>query len=130
MKRFYTSSLEKIGGNGSKAYRCVACGGLIVFSDQFLVVEGRTRHVFTNPAGVECDFYTLSSCQGAVAAGEAIEADTWFSGYTWRFAFCSYCGQHLGWYYESISELRRPLAFWGILVSQLIKATEHPLGGI
>ena len=88
-------------------------------SDQLLLVDGQNRHLFVNPAGVECDFYTFLSCPGAVAFGEATEAHTWFSGYGWRMAFCSHCGQHMGWYYEAVSALKRPVAFYGILVSHL-----------
>ena len=115
----FISVLNKIGGNGAKAYLCGACGNLVTHSDQLLVVDGQNRHFFVNPAGVECDFYTFSSCPGAIALGEATEAHTWFSGYGWRMAFCAHCGQHLGWHYEAVSALKRPFIFWGILVSHL-----------
>ncbi|MFH1123519.1 MAG: cereblon family protein, partial [Pseudomonadota bacterium] len=85
--------------------------------------------LFANPAGMECDFHTFFSCPGAIALGETTDANTWFPGYNWRFAFCSLCGQHLGWHYEAVSELKRPLAFWGILASHLIDSAEHPPSG-
>lgn len=119
---FFISVLDKIGGNGAKAYLCAACRGLITHSDHLLVVDGQNRHFFVNPAGVECDFYTFSSCPGAIALGEATEAHTWFSGYGWRMAFCAQCGQHLGWQYEVVSTLKRPFTFWGILVARLMTA--------
>jgi hypothetical protein len=72
-----------------------------------------------NPAGIEFDFQTFSSCAGAITLGEATVEHTWFSGYAWCFAFCRQCGQHLGWYYEDVSSLNRPPAFWGILVSRI-----------
>jgi hypothetical protein len=124
----FISVLDKIGGNGAKAYLCGACGVLVTHSDQLLVVDGQNRHFFVNPAGVECDFYTFSSCPGAIALGEATEAHTWFSGYGWRMAFCAHCGQHLGWHYEAVSALKRPFIFWGILVSHLktIQNAEQP----
>lgn len=125
----YSSAMDKIGGNGSKAYRCSVCSGLVASSDQLLLVGGNSRHLFTNPSGVECDFHTFFSCPGAIAMGQATEADTWFPGYIWRFAFCSLCGQHLGWHYEASSELRRPVAFWGILASRLIASAEYPRRG-
>ncbi|UCF57267.1 MAG: hypothetical protein JSW15_01975 [Deltaproteobacteria bacterium] len=114
------SALEKIGGNGAKAYQCASCGGLITHSDRLILVGGTNRHLFVNPAGVECDFHTFYSCPGAIAVGEATEAHTWFSGYTWRMAFCRQCGQHLGWYYEAVFKSERPEEFWGILVSHVI----------
>jgi hypothetical protein len=126
---FFISVLDQIGGNGAKAYLCGACGSLMTHSDQLLLVDGQSRHFFVNPAGVECDFYTFSSCPGAMALGEATEAHTWFSGYGWRMAFCVHCGQHMGWYYEAISAVKRPVAFWGILVSQLKTVEKAEQGG-
>ena len=117
------SVLDSIGGNGAKAYQCMTCGALISRSDRFLAISGNNRHLFVNPSGVECDFYTFSSCPGAVALGKATEAHTWFSGYRWRLAFCGHCSQHLGWRYNAISAFERPLEFWGILVSQLVSKT-------
>ena len=116
----YISAMDKVGGNGSKAYRCMVCGGLVASSDRLLSLGGRSRHLFTNPSGMECDFHTFSSCPGAVALGEATGADTWFPGYNWCFAFCSFCGQHLGWHYESLSQSALPRDFWGILVSRMV----------
>ena len=117
---FLFSSLEKVGGNGAKAYHCAACGGLITHSDRLILVDGTNRHLFVNPAGVECDFHSFYSCPGAIALGEATEVHTWFSGYTWRMAFCRQCGQHLGWYYEALFQSERPGVFWGILISHVI----------
>jgi len=108
------------GGNGAKAYQCIACGNLITHSDRLLSLDGKTRYLFINPEGVECDFYIFSSCPGAVMFGEATEAHTWFPGYGWRMAFCRNCGQHLGWRYEGVSASTRPSAFWGILVNYII----------
>jgi hypothetical protein len=117
---FLVSSLEKVGGNGAKAYHCAACGGLMTHSDRLILVSGTNRHLFVNPAGVECDFHTFYSCPGAIAVGEATEVNTWFLGYTWQMAFCRQCGQHLGWYYEALFKSKRPGEFWGILISHVI----------
>ena len=114
------SALDGIGGNGAKAYQCIACGGLITHSDRLIPIGGTNRHLFVNPAGVKCDFHTFYSCPGAAAFGQATGEHTWFSGYFWRMAFCRQCGQHLGWYYEATSKTERPREFWGILVSHVI----------
>ncbi|MEE9610786.1 MAG: cereblon family protein [Desulfatiglandales bacterium] len=116
------SALDGIGGNGAKAYQCIVCDGLITHSDRRLPIGGTHRHLYANPSGVECDFYTFYSCPGAIAFGEATRAHTWFSGYGWRMAFCRDCGQHLGWHYEAVSRSERPYNFWGILVSLLISS--------
>ena len=118
----YHQTTEGAGGNGAKAFQCSVCGSLITHSDRLLLVGSTNRHLFVNPAGVECDFHTFAACQGAVALGEPTEAHSWFSGYSWRMAFCRHCGQHLGWFYEGVTSSRRPRGFWGILVSRIVVA--------
>ena len=112
--------LRGIGGNGAKVYQCFGCRGLVTYSDRLIRVNTSDRHLFVNPASVECDFRTFSDCPGALAHGGAIAAHTWFPGYRWRMAFCRQCGQHLGWHYEAVSTFDRPREFWGILVSHLV----------
>ncbi|MBN2126511.1 MAG: hypothetical protein JW821_19575 [Deltaproteobacteria bacterium] len=112
-------ALDGMRGNGEKAYACTACGTLITHSDCAFQVSGKNRHVYVNPAGITCDFYTFHACPGAIALGEATAEHTWFPGYRWRMAFCGHCAQHLGWHYETISGSERPGSFWGILVERL-----------
>jgi len=114
-----THAMKGMSGNGAKAFQCIACGALITRSDHLISLEGRSRHVFVNPLGIEFDLQTFSSCAGAIAVEEATVQHTWFSGYSWRFAFCRQCGEHLGWYYEGVSSLSRPSRFWGILLSRI-----------
>jgi hypothetical protein len=109
-----------IGGNGAKVYQCCGCGGLVSYSDQLLRIGASYRHLFVNPAGVQCDFYSFADCPGAVAYGGATEAHSWFPGYRWRMAFCRHCAQHLGWHYEAMSTFEGPREFWGILVSHVV----------
>ena len=111
---------DGIGGNGAKAYQCVSCNSLITYSDRLVPIGGRNRHLFINPAGVECDFHTFHSCPGAIAIGASTEAHTWFPGYTWQMAFCRRCGRHLGWYYQKMGRSKGPGGFWGILVSHVV----------
>ncbi|UCG12268.1 MAG: hypothetical protein JSU72_17495 [Deltaproteobacteria bacterium] len=113
------SPLKDIGGNGAKAYQCAFCTLLITYSDRLIRVDGKDRHLFVNPAGLECDFYTFAFCPGSIPYGEATEVHTWFPGYQWRMAFCRQCGQHLGWYYQALSISSQPRHFWGILVIHL-----------
>lgn len=117
----FVSDTNRPGGNGNMVFRCTICGALITYSDRLLTIDGKNRHQFTNPAGVECDFHTFYSCPGAIAVGEPTDEHTWFSGYWWRIALCRECGQHIGWFYEAVSRLVPPWSFWGILISQTIK---------
>ena len=112
--------LKGIGGNGAKVYKCFGCGGLVTYSDRLLRIGTSDRHLFVNPAGVECDFFSFADCPGAMAHGGSTEAHTWFPGYRWRMAFCRHCAQHLGWHYEAMSISQRPKEFWGILVNHLV----------
>jgi hypothetical protein len=116
----FSFPLRGISGNGAKIFQCSACGSQVSRSDHLISLGGMNRHVFINPAGVECDFQTFISCPGAVAFGEATDEHTWFTGYAWRMAFCRQCGQHLGWYYQGMSRTRKPSEFWGILVSRVV----------
>jgi hypothetical protein len=116
----FSSPLGVVGGNGAKVYQCIACGGMVTYSDRLLRVGASTRHLFVNPSGVQCDFHTFYSCPGAIPHGPATEVHTWFPGYRWRMAFCRQCGQHLGWHYEAVSLTERPHAFWGVLVGHLV----------
>ena len=109
-----------IGGNGSKVYRCSACNSVISGPDRLVAVSGAKRHWFTNPVGVLCDFFTFLSCPGAVAFGEPTEEHSWFPGYSWSFALCQGCGNHLGWHYKAASGWEEVPEFWGILVHQVL----------
>jgi hypothetical protein len=111
---------DALRGNGGKAYKCSGCHRVITHSDKLLQISGKIKHSFVNPAGVECDFYTFSTCPGAVAVGSGTTLHSWFVGYAWRMGFCGECGRHLGWYYEGVSESARPHNFWGVLLSGLI----------
>jgi hypothetical protein len=106
-------------GNGTKAYRCMFCKSVVTYSDQAIYILGNKVHSFTNPTGMRCDFYTFSSCLGAIAVGDATVEHTWFLGYRWSLALCQHCGSHLGWYYEGTSD---PRTFWGILIYHLLTA--------
>ena len=71
----YHHATNGAGGNGAKAFQCSACGGLITHSDRLLAYGGTSRHLFENPAGVECDFHTFASCQGAMASNLFVASD-------------------------------------------------------
>ncbi|MBW2072012.1 MAG: hypothetical protein JRI89_12265 [Deltaproteobacteria bacterium] len=112
-------SLPGLGGNGARVYQCISCRHMITHSDKLLFIMGSNRHMRINPQGIECDFHTFSVCPGAIPLGEPTLAHTWFDGYTWQLALCRFCGQHLGWYYQSLSESQSPRDFWGLLINAL-----------
>jgi hypothetical protein len=93
---------------------------MITYSDRLVAVSGEKRHLFTNPAGVSCEFFTFASCPGAVAVGDPTEEYSWFPEYGWSFALCESCGNHLGWHYKAASGLHEFPEFWGILVNRVL----------
>ena len=109
---------DGLSGNGGKAFHCLHCSLAVSTSDRVLEIEGKRRHIFINPTGIECDFLTFISCPGAYAFGAPTMEHTWFPGYQWRPALCRGCGTHLGWHYEALPDLR-PREFWGILIAHL-----------
>ena len=117
------SSLKGISGNGAKVYQCIGCGSLVTHSDRLVRIGTSDRHLFVNPAGVECDFHTFTDCPGAIVHGGATEVHTWFPGYHWSMAFCRQCGLHLGWHYEASTPFESLKEFWGILITHV--TTKH-----
>ena len=49
--------------------------------------------------------------------GLATEEYCWFEGYTWQYASCSDCGEHLGWFYQSGENSQ----FYGLIVDKLVR---------
>ena len=84
----------------------------------FAARDGRSVHVFPNPAGVMQEIVTLTTVWSVVADGHATTEFTWFSGYAWTVAYCARCRVHLGWRFDSVGA-DRPTSFFGLLVSRL-----------
>jgi len=93
---------------------CRACGAAITTGDQRLAVAGSHSHAFFNPAGIAFEIGCFKSAPGCVVTGAATDEFTWFAGYLWRFASCSQCRAHLGWFYEMAEH-----AFFGLILTSL-----------
>ena len=115
---------EKRGGHPvsagvfrEKEYRavlCRECGHTITFSRAVLAVDGSSSHTFFNPAGILFEIICFSKAPGCVVQGPPSIRFTWFSGFTWRLAFCGGCLTHAGWLYESGES-----AFFGLIGNKL-----------
>ena len=68
---------------------------------------------FVNPGGYVHEVHLFRSVRGALSLGQATRADSWFPGYSWRFAICRRCDGFLGWAYEA-NQPGRPPHFWGL----------------
>lgn len=69
---------------------------------QFRVrINGEFQHRFTNPSQQIFDVSCFQQAPGIAIGGEPTTFYSWFHGFSWQFGHCEYCGEHLGWYYES-----------------------------
>ncbi len=93
---------------------CKFCGHHITLSQNKIEVNGQHQHVFMNPVSVVYEIVCFSSANGCVNEGSPTVNDSWFSSYAWRFALCSGCLSHLGWFYQSDHD-----SFYGLISNHL-----------
>lgn len=79
---------------------CAACSAVISRRSAALEINGSHEHFCTNPHGFDFHIGCFSEALGCAIAGEREHADSWFPGFRWRYASCSECQQHLGWYFD------------------------------
>lgn len=96
---------------------CAACGNGITTPAARTTLFGQYVHHKTNPYGFHFVIGCFSEAPGCAIQGEPVPQDTWFPGYTWRFALCDHCATHLGWYYESPSQTY----FYGLVLERLVE---------
>lgn len=73
------------------------------------------EHTFRNPAGYSFHVVCYSDAPGAADAGEQTTEASWFPGYSWSFAICMECHNHLGWWYNGRDR------FAGLIATRLIR---------
>ena len=81
---------------------CAICGHPITSNEHLSLIAGVTRHVFTNPHGIEFCIACFSAAPGCFIAGDPTETDTWFPSYSWSMAHCSECRSQLGWFFQNL----------------------------
>ena len=77
--------------------RCAACGHLLAGTARRHPVEGRERHVRTNPGGYTYAMRTYDDAPGCRVNGSPSSVHSWFPPLDWRLAVCGGCGAHCGW---------------------------------
>jgi hypothetical protein len=95
--------------------RCKRCGNKITSLKYMIPINGLQQHTFSNPYGIVFEISCFSMAEGCINAGAPTTEFTWFSGYSWRFAFCAKCQTHLGWFYQS----KGWSSFYGLILDQL-----------
>ncbi|MBF0201001.1 MAG: hypothetical protein HQK66_06770 [Desulfamplus sp.] len=95
--------------------RCAFCRHPVTDESQTISVEGSHNHLFANPHGMVFDICCFKECEGAIPVSEPSSEFSWFPGYLWRVAACSFCYKHLGWLFSGESS-----SFYGMIQSHLI----------
>ncbi|NJO17998.1 MAG: hypothetical protein HC877_20405 [Thioploca sp.] len=99
-----------------KQILCKVCHYPITVLEQKIPVNGTHHHIFRNPTGLVFEIGCFSSAAGCVNYGTPTLEYTWFSGFTWCYAFCFNCHLHLGWCYQSPSSY-----FYGLILNNLLE---------
>jgi len=106
---------QAVKSEEGKAVVCRNCRHPITAVKSLSSVDGSRTHTFFNPAGIVFEVICFSQAPGCVVHGPTSTEFSWFSGFTWRLAFCGNCFTHLGWFFES-----RDSFFFGLILKKLI----------
>lgn len=96
---------------------CRFCRAPITTRHDELVIGEAHQHRFINPSGNRFLVGCYRLAPGCDISGLATEEYCWFEGYTWQYASCSDCGEHLGWFYQSGENSQ----FYGLIVDKLVR---------
>jgi len=80
---------------------CAACSHVLSHRKNAININGSHQHFCTNPHGIDFNVRCYSDALGCAISGQPTAADSWFAGFSWRFATCSSCDTHLGWLFEN-----------------------------
>ena len=93
---------------------CAVCSAVISRQANAIEVNGSHLHHCTNPHGFEFAVRCFSEALGCTIGGDRQHADSWFPGFCWRYASCSDCHQHLGWYFDRGDDY-----FYGLILDRI-----------
>jgi len=96
---------------------CRNCRNRITSADNGIFIDGLHRHVFSNPYGIVFEIGCFGSAEGCLNRGMSTTEFSWFEGFSWRYAICSRCHVHLGWYFQS----RGTESFYGLILNNLVE---------
>lgn len=95
---------------------CALCSHVITSVSEKIAIAGAHAHYLTNPLGIEFHVGCFGQALGCDISGQPEAADSWFMGFLWRYASCSECHAHLGWYFLQPSSDN---AFYGLILDNL-----------
>jgi hypothetical protein len=93
---------------------CISCRLIITSPTEGIEVNGKHRHIFTNPHGYSFTIGCFAQADGVAVTGESSDFWSWFAGYQWQIVLCRQCRLHLGWRFSSASQL------YGLNLNRLI----------
>jgi hypothetical protein len=99
---------------------CAACAAAITSARYRIAMNGSHEHRFMNPAGILFHIGCFSEAIGCAVLGPPSDEYPWFPGYSWRFALCGQCRQHLGWHFRQAGEP----GFFGLILNRLRQTSE------
>ncbi|MCP4154771.1 MAG: hypothetical protein GY757_44025 [bacterium] len=94
---------------------CKHCNFIITSPSHRIEIAGAHSHTFRNPAGIVFRIGCFSSAKGCFHFGEPTAEHSWFPGYSWSFANCLNCFQHMGWLFQSGDS-----HFYGLILNNLV----------
>jgi hypothetical protein len=99
-----------------KAVRCAYCKTVISYQGNAEQIGGKHVHSYVNPGGFEFTIgcYRRAWCK---IMGLPMQEWSWFHGYTWQYALCPQCQEHLGWFYRNAPDNS---SFYGLILDRLI----------
>ncbi len=101
-------------GRERKWVRCRNCHGKTALVADRIEIERVKVHIFSNPAGIMFRVICFSDACGAVNVTEYTGDHSWFQGYLWSVSLCRFCGNHIGWHYNSGLK-----GFYGLIADRL-----------
>ncbi|MEE2785180.1 MAG: cereblon family protein [Pseudomonadota bacterium] len=99
---------------------CANCSNVITTISEKIAVAGSHAHHLTNPYGIDFSVGCFNQALGCDISGQPEAADSWFMGFVWRYASCSQCHGHMGWYFSQSSGDN---AFYGLILDNLQEDT-------
>ena len=98
-----------------KALRCANCKTVITYQGHAENRRGQHVHRFFNPGGYEFTIGCFRRAWCKVIGLPTLEW-SWFDGYTWQYALCPQCQEHLGWFYHGSTD---DSSFYGLILDRL-----------
>ncbi len=118
-------AIEEQQSDPGRRLCCVHCQSAITTEKDKIEVNSRHTLQLTNPNDINFNVACFKDAWGCGIYGEATERYTWFSGFSWQYARCLSCDEHLGWYYENNApEGSSKQYFFGLVADKLVPAED------